>query len=170
MAFVCIPFHKFVPPQCWHYEFRKFGKHKNRVASNGTTPILNFNQIRPAVLNMNHTDRQTDRQTRAALHEIVSYTSCKECIKPYISKMFLLFNIPHFCYLAGELRQSWIMAWSKYGKKLSRCFYFSIPAIAWSRRRKLQKAKCCTCRIQSWSDSRISAVGHKVKDPCESSF
>jgi hypothetical protein len=57
---VLIPPHKFVRPPCWYYRLKGIIKYDFRVGPNGITSIPNTIQIRPAVLELNHADRQTD--------------------------------------------------------------------------------------------------------------
>jgi hypothetical protein len=48
------------------------------AACSGTTFIPVFIRIHPMVLELNHVDRRTDRQSWLALHVSVSCTSCEE--------------------------------------------------------------------------------------------
>jgi hypothetical protein len=68
VALVSIPHQKFVHPPCWYYPLYKMKKHDFRVVPNGITSILNFIQIRPAVLELNHADRQTDMTSLTCAH------------------------------------------------------------------------------------------------------
>jgi hypothetical protein len=60
VALVSIPPHKFVRLPCWYYRLQETAKYDFRVVPNGITSIPNFTQICPAVLKLNHVDRQTD--------------------------------------------------------------------------------------------------------------
>jgi hypothetical protein len=77
VALVSLPPHKFVRPPCWYFWMYEIEEYDFTVAPNGMTPILNFIQIRPAVLELNHTDRQTDMTSPA----FISCTSSKERMK-----------------------------------------------------------------------------------------
>jgi hypothetical protein len=59
VALVSIPPHKFVRPPCWYYQLREIVKYDFRVVPNGITVMPNFTQIRQAVLELNHVDRET---------------------------------------------------------------------------------------------------------------
>jgi hypothetical protein len=71
------PTSQFLRPPCWYYRSEKIEKYDFRVAPNGIMSIPNFIQIFPAVLQLNHADRQTG----PVLHAFISCTSCKEHIK-----------------------------------------------------------------------------------------
>jgi hypothetical protein len=80
VAPVSTPLHKFVRPPCWYYRLEEIVKYNLRVVPNCITSIPNFIQIRPAVLELNH----ADRQTWPALYAFISCTSCKERMKTNI--------------------------------------------------------------------------------------
>jgi hypothetical protein len=79
VALVSIPPHKFVCPSCWYYLLQEIEKYDFRGDPNGITSIPNFTQIRPAVLELNRMDRQTDMTS-----SIIPCTWCKERIKMQI--------------------------------------------------------------------------------------
>jgi hypothetical protein len=64
-ALVSISPHKFVRPPCLYYRLHETEKYDFRVDPNGIISISNFIQIRPAVLELNHADRQTDRHDQS---------------------------------------------------------------------------------------------------------
>jgi hypothetical protein len=68
VALVSIPPHKFVHQPCWYYRLQEIEKYDFRVDSNGITSIPNFIQICPAVLELNHADRQTDMASPICVH------------------------------------------------------------------------------------------------------
>jgi hypothetical protein len=68
VALVSIPSHKFVLSPCWYYLLQEIKKYDFRVHCSGITSIPNYIQIRPAVIELNHSDRRTDRQTWSALY------------------------------------------------------------------------------------------------------
>jgi hypothetical protein len=84
VALMSTPTQKFVLLPHWYYRLYKIENYDFRVVPNGITSTLNFIQIHPAVLDLNHagrqTDGRTDRQTRPALYAFISCTSCKERI------------------------------------------------------------------------------------------
>jgi hypothetical protein len=77
VALMLIPPHKFVRPPCCYYLLHKIEKYNFRLVPNGITLMPNFIQICPAVLELNH----ADRQTWPAQYAFISCTLCKERIK-----------------------------------------------------------------------------------------
>jgi hypothetical protein len=57
---VSIPPDKFLRPPCWYYRLKEIENYDFRAVPNGIMSILNFIQIRPAVIELNHTDGQTN--------------------------------------------------------------------------------------------------------------
>jgi hypothetical protein len=52
--------YKFVRPPYWYYLFLEIQVYGSGVVPNGRTSIPSFIQFRPAVFQLNHTDRQTE--------------------------------------------------------------------------------------------------------------
>jgi hypothetical protein len=69
-ALVSIPPHKFVLPSCLYYRLREIKNYDFRVDPYDITSILNFIQIRPAVLELNHANRQTDVVSFICVHSV----------------------------------------------------------------------------------------------------
>jgi hypothetical protein len=59
--------HKFVRPPFWCYRSKEIKKYDFRVDPNGIMFIQSFIQIRPAVLDLNHADRQTGQPYMVSL-------------------------------------------------------------------------------------------------------
>jgi hypothetical protein len=68
VALVSTPPHKSVRPPCRYYRSEETVKYYFRVVPNCTTSIPNFIQIRPAILEFNHVDRQTDMTSPFCVH------------------------------------------------------------------------------------------------------
>jgi hypothetical protein len=68
VALLSITSHKFVRLPCWHYRLYEIEKLDFRVVPDGITSMPNFIQIRLAVLDLNHADRQTDMISHICVH------------------------------------------------------------------------------------------------------
>jgi hypothetical protein len=75
-----MPPHNFVRPPCWYYRLQEIEKHDFRADPYGITSILNFIQIHPAVLKLNHADRRTDRQTHFTHILQITYDNIKKSV------------------------------------------------------------------------------------------
>jgi hypothetical protein len=97
VALVSIPPHKFVGPPCWYYRLQKIEKYDIGVFPNGITSKLNFIQIRPAVLEFNHSDRQTDMTSPMRVHfmRIVQWTHRKSDEQKVTQKTALRWRFWH---------------------------------------------------------------------------
>jgi hypothetical protein len=82
VALVSIPPHKFVRPPCWYCRLQEIEKYGFKVVPDGITSLPNFIQMRPAVLELNHTDRQ-DQSCVHFMHiaQRTNNNVKKECVR-----------------------------------------------------------------------------------------
>jgi hypothetical protein len=77
VALVSVPPHVFVLSPCWYYRLHEIKKYDFRVDPDGIMSIPNFIQICPAVLELNHADRRTDRRGKPYLDSFHAHRANK---------------------------------------------------------------------------------------------
>jgi hypothetical protein len=63
VALASLPPRQFVLSVYWYYGFYEINKYEYEIAINGITSTINLIKIFPAVLELKHVDRRTDKIT-----------------------------------------------------------------------------------------------------------